>query len=168
MFDDGVAALDYVRSRRDIDPDKLIVFGQSLGGAVAVAVLGENTNAARGVRAVAIDSAFYSYRGIARDKAKAIPVVSLLRWPLSLLMVSGGHDPADAVADLPAVPKLFMHGKLDAVVPVAHGEKLFAAAREPKELLLAEDCNHTQAIMKLPLHREALLDFFDRALKDAE
>lgn len=164
VFEDGVAALDYIRTRRDVDPNKLIVFGQSLGGAVAVAVLGEDPDAARGVRAVAIDSTFYSYRSVARDSAKKIPVVSLLRWPLSLLLVSGGHSPCDAVADLPAVPKLFMHGTKDSVIPFAHGERLFAAACEPKEFLPADGRNHTEAIMKSPAHRAALLAFFDKAV----
>jgi fermentation-respiration switch protein FrsA (DUF1100 family) len=165
VFDDCLAALDCVRARPDIDREKIIVFGQSLGGANAIAVLGENTNAARGVCAIAIDSSFYSYRQIVRDKIRMIPVLSLLRWPLSFVAVSNGHSPGDAVANLPPVPKFFLHGKKDAVVPVAHGQRLFAEAGEPKELLLADDCNHTEAIMKSPAYRKALLDFFDRAVR---
>lgn len=164
VFDDCLAALDCVRARTDVDPDRLVVFGQSLGGANAIAALGEHTNAARGVRGIAVDSSFYSYRLIVRDKIRQIPVLSLLRWPLSYLVVENSHSPADAVARLPPVPKFFLHGKEDAVVPCSHGQKLFAAAGEPKELLLADGCNHTEAIMKSPTYRAALLDFFNRAL----
>jgi len=164
VFEDCVAALDYVRERQDIDPETLIVFGQSLGGANALAVLGGNTNAARGVRAIAIDSAFYSYRLIVRDKIRLIPVLSLLRGPLSYFVVSNRHSPAAAVEKLPAVPKLFMHGKDDVVIPVEHSRKLFAAAPAPKELLLAEGCDHAEAIIKSPVYRAALLDFFNHAL----
>lgn len=166
VFEDCVAALEHVRARPDVDPDKLIVFGQSLGGANAVAVLGDVTNAARGVRAIAIDSAFASYRRIVRDKIKLIPVLSLLRWPLSFLVVSDRHSPADAVGDLPAVPKLFLHGKADRVIPFEHSRRLFAAAPEPKQLLLADGCDHTEAIMKSPAYRAALLEFFDQAVAD--
>ncbi len=166
VFEDCAAALDCVRARPDIDPKKLIVFGQSLGGANAIAVLGEDANAARGVCGIAIDSTFYSYRLIVRDKIKQIPVLSLLRRPLSYIVVSNAHSPADAVAKLPAgVPKLFMHGKKDAVIPFEHTQKLFAAATEPKEILLADDCNHTEAVVKSAAYRDALLDFFDRATR---
>ena len=165
VFEDCAAALDCARSQRDVDPERLLVFGQSLGGANAIATLGENTNATRGVKGIAIDSAFFSYRSIIRDKINMIPVLSLLRWPLSYVIVSNGHSPGNAIAKLPAgVPLLLLHGRKDSVVPFAHAERLFTAAHEPKDLLLADDCNHTEAIMKSPAYRAALLDFFDRAV----
>lgn len=165
VFDDCVAALDAVRARKDVEPDKLVVFGQSLGAANAIAVLGGHSNATRGVRAVVADSSFYSYRLIVRDKIKQIPLLSFLRAPLSYLVVGDSLSPRDAVTNLPAIPKLFMHGKDDVVVPVRHTEKLFLAAHDPKELLLAEDCNHTEAIMKSSSLRAMVLDFLDRSVE---
>ena len=66
LFDDGNAALDYVRTRSDVDKEKLLVFGQSLGGTNAIAVVGAGNKA--GVRAVAIESTFASYSKIGNDK----------------------------------------------------------------------------------------------------
>lgn len=52
LFADSNAALDYVRNRPDVNPERLLVFGQSLGGTNAIAVVGAGNKA--GVRAVAI------------------------------------------------------------------------------------------------------------------
>jgi len=66
VFEDSSAALGHVRSRGDVDPERLLVFGQSLGGANAIAVLGSGNRA--GVKAAAIESTFYSYSSIANEK----------------------------------------------------------------------------------------------------
>ncbi len=71
VYEDCLAALGYVRSRPDVDPDRTLVLGQSLGGANAIAVLG--SGGAPRVRAVAIDSSFYSYRLMARDVIRRVP-----------------------------------------------------------------------------------------------
>ncbi len=77
VYQDCLAALACVRSRPDVDPDRIVVLGQSLGGANAIAVLG--APGAPRVRAVAVDSAFYSYRLMARAVIRRIPLLSLLR-----------------------------------------------------------------------------------------
>src|SRR5262245_703487 len=66
VFEDSASALDYVRQRRDVDPGRLLVFGQSLGGANAIAVVGGGNRA--GVKALAIEATFFSYSSIAADK----------------------------------------------------------------------------------------------------
>jgi pimeloyl-ACP methyl ester carboxylesterase len=64
IVDDALAALAYLRTRSDVDPTRLVVFGQSIGGATALRMLARD---AAGVRLAIIDSSFPSYRGIARD-----------------------------------------------------------------------------------------------------
>lgn len=65
VFEDSKSAIAYVRSRADIDPARLLVFGQSLGGTNAIAAVGAGER--QGVRAVAIESTFYSYSSIASE-----------------------------------------------------------------------------------------------------
>lgn len=165
VFADTLAAIEHVRNRPDVDPRRIVVLGQSLGGANALAALGENTNAAASVRAVASDSSFYSYRAIVRDKIRQVPVLSLLRWPLSWLVASDAHSPGPAIARLPpGLPVLILHGKNDQVVPWQHGQRLYEAAHEPRELFLAEGMNHTEALIRSAGCRAMLVDFFDRAM----
>ena len=80
VYEDSLAALDYIAARPDIDHNRLLVLGQSLGGANAVAAVGSRPIA--GIRAVVVDSAFAAYQDIVRDKMAAIPLLSFFRTPL--------------------------------------------------------------------------------------
>lgn len=155
---DAHAALAYLRSRRDVDATRLIVFGQSLGGATALRLLAED---AAGVRLAVIDSAFASYRGIARDAAlQSIVLAPLL--PLALPLLPGADkDPLTALARID-VPLLFVHGRADQVIPFKHGEQLFAAAKEPKRLIAVDRARHMEAVMRPDVQSQILA-----ALRDA-
>ncbi|MCE9615618.1 MAG: alpha/beta hydrolase [Lentisphaerae bacterium] len=163
VYADGVAAIRYVAGRPDVDPQRLVVFAQSLGGANAIAVLARHPFP--GVRAAAIESSFSSYRGIARDKIALIPVLSWVRWPLSFLVVGNAYSPDALVDRLPPIPLLFIHGTDDVVVPYRHSEILFARAHEPKTLWTVEHGRHTEAFMRFgSRYREPLVAFFAQAL----
>lgn len=64
IFEDAVAAIDYVRNRPDIDPENLFIFGQSLGGMLAIASAAANP---RGVRAVLAEAPAHSYSAWMND-----------------------------------------------------------------------------------------------------
>ena len=73
LFADSNAALDYVRSRPDVNPERLLVFGQSLGGTNAIAVVGAGNKA--GVRAEAIETTITSNSGIEIGRASCREIV---------------------------------------------------------------------------------------------
>lgn len=137
---DGVAALQEVRRQPEVDTNRIVIVGQSLGGATALGVVGEHPEL-RG-QALIIDSSFASYRLIVRDKIKAIPLLSLLRVPLSYLLISDAYAPEDYVQDLSPVPLLFMHGTADLVIPDHHSRRLYDRAGEPKKLVLIPGGSH--------------------------
>ena len=86
LYMDCLAAIDYVKSRKDVDPDKILLFGQSLGAANAITAVGKPASELTplpGIRAVLADSSFYSYRSIAATKIRQFPLVSLLRKPIA-------------------------------------------------------------------------------------
>jgi hypothetical protein len=149
---DARAALAHLRSRRDVDANKLIVFGQSLGGATALRLLAED---AAGVRLAVIDSAFASYRGIARDAAlQSIVLAPFL--PLALPLLPGADkDPVTALARID-VPLVFVHGRADRVIPFSHSERLLAAAKEPKRLIAVDRAQHMEAAMRPEVQAQIL------------
>ncbi|HEX6157999.1 MAG TPA: prolyl oligopeptidase family serine peptidase, partial [Burkholderiales bacterium] len=153
VFEDSVAALDHVRSRPDVDPARLLVFGQSLGGTNAIAAVGSGSRA--GVRAVAIEATFFSYSSIAGEKV--IGAGSL---------ADDSYSAERFVAALSPAPLLLMHGTADAVVPYSHSERLFAKAAEPKRLVRIEGGAHTEALTPRfgAVYRDLLADFFAAAL----
>ena len=128
IVEDGKAALAHSLKLPGAEPGKIIVFGQSLGGAVAVAAVAE-----AGFRpaAMVLEGTFYSYRQV----AAAVLRRHWLTWPaswLAHLLVSGRHSPADNIADIDC-PKVFIHAVSDNTVPFSEGKKLYAAAPGPKE-----------------------------------
>lgn len=164
LHQDSLAALKYAASRKDVDPNRLLILGQSLGGANALAAVAAGDK--KGIRAVVIDSTFYSYRLIVRDAIKQIPILSLARWPLSFLVVSNKRSPCSVIATLSPIPILILHGTDDGVIPYRHGQMLNAVAREPKEFITVEGGQHTDALTRSdPQYRKRLVKFFEDALK---
>lgn len=145
LRDDTAAALRYLASRPDVATNRIVVLAQSLGCAAALSALPDVPDA--GVRAVVLDSGFYSYRSIVRDKIDLIPVLRWLRWPLALLIVSNGESPSETIAALPpGMPLLLLHGTADRVVPVHHATWLVDRAHDPKTLWVIPGGRHTDAL----------------------
>jgi len=115
---DARAAYDYLVSRSDIDKDKIIFYGKSLGGAVAVD-LASRVNPC----AVIIESAFTSTLDIARELYPFLPV---------RLMVTMKYDTLSKIKGLRA-PKLIIHSIDDEIVPFHHGRRLFEDAAGPRQ-----------------------------------
>lgn len=165
LFMDGVAALREVRKLPGVDTNRIAIIGQSLGGTTALAIAGRHPEL-RG-QALIIDSAFYSYRRIVRDKIKLIPLLSLLRVPLSYLLISNALSPEETLAAIAPVPILFLHGTADVVIPSSHSEMLYAAAAEPKELILIPGGEHIDGMYNEQSGiRTNVVDFLHRALPD--
>lgn len=153
VFEDSNAALNYVRSRSDIDPGRLFVFGQSLGGTNAIAVVGSGNRA--GVKAAAIESTFYSYSSIANEK-----------MPGAGLLVSDDYAASKYVAAVSPIPLLLIHGTADQVIPLAHSRRLLADAREPRRLIEVPGASHLEPMTALrygATYRKALTAFFEAA-----
>ena len=83
--EDGAAALRCARSRAGGAKERLIVVGQSLGGALALAAL--EREGGEGVRGLILDSTFASYREVAQDKLRQWWLTWPLQWPLSRLLI---------------------------------------------------------------------------------
>lgn len=126
---DGAAALAYARSRAPGLP--LVVFGQSLGGALALASL--DRDGGDGLAAVVLESTFSSYIGIARDKLKLSWLTRPIRGPLAYAFVSDRYRPSRLASRRKAVPLAVLHAVEDPVVPYDQGRFLYKAAAGPKE-----------------------------------
>jgi fermentation-respiration switch protein FrsA (DUF1100 family) len=114
---------------------------------------------------VAIDSAFASYQGIVSDKIAAMPLLSLLRTPLSHILIGNELSPEAVVANIAPTPLLIIHGTADPVVSYSHGKRLFELAREPKRLWTIEGEDHTEAFADPGSgYCKRLVAFFDEAL----
>jgi fermentation-respiration switch protein FrsA (DUF1100 family) len=159
--DDVDSALRTLLSRPDANPDRIVVFGQSLGGSIAIYNVAHSPYR-RHIRGLAVESAFASYRGIAREKLAAFWLTWPLQYPLSWL-VSDRYSPAKAVSGISPIPLLIIQGDHDPIVPVGHGRRLFELAREPKQLWIVPGGGHIQAFQHQS-YRDRFVDWLQQVL----
>jgi fermentation-respiration switch protein FrsA (DUF1100 family) len=160
---DVEAALETLLAWPGIDPDRVVVLGQSLGAAVAITALASSSRR-RQVQALIVEGAFTSYRELAREKLAGF----WLTWPVQVplgLTIDDGYRPIDAIAELAPMPLLIVHGEEDQVVPPDHAIALYEAARPPKTLWLVPAAGHIGAFTT-PANRAELVDYLTRTLAE--
>src|SRR5215218_5653002 len=124
---DARAAVAYLAARPEVDPARLVYFGESLGAAVALRLAVERPPAALVLR-----SPFASLAEVGRRYYPWLPVSLLLR---------DRYDSA-ALAGRLAAPLLVVAGGRDRIVPAGHSRRLFAAASQPKRLAVLDGADH--------------------------
>lgn len=163
------AALDLLRSRKEIDGRRIGIFGFSLGGAAAI-LTAADTGA---FRAVVADSAFSSLRDQAREAVTgfyhlpSFPFlqVTTLGYRLSFGTSVDAISPERAIGRLSPVPVLIIAGKGDDLIPEENGHRLFLAAREPKELWIIPVPGHGGTIAAAGQEYDRRVgEFFESAL----
>jgi fermentation-respiration switch protein FrsA (DUF1100 family) len=158
-------AMEYLLKRNDIDPERIVVFGQSLGGALATYYVAHSSYR-KNINALIVESAFTSYTGIAREKLASFWLTWPLQWPLSLT-IDDSYSPLPDIAQVSPIPLLLIHGDRDKVVPLHHGQELFAAAKQPKEFWLVSGGGHIEAFMRKDF-QEKLVQYLQRTTKPAQ
>ena len=159
IVDDAAAALTYLRTRSDVDATRLIVFGQSIGGATALRMLARDSE---GVRLGVIDSAFASYRGIARDATAGGPLSPLAMLTAGVLP-GPDKDPITALKSI-RLPLIFVHGARDSIIAAVNSERLHAAAPGSQHWSVP-DAMHIMALAQPGSWRERLVSAMDEAAR---
>ena len=131
LYEDAEAAWKYLAHVRGIQPEHIFIYGHSLGAAIAVELATHHPDAA----GLVAESAFTSAPAIAREKYPCLPTGWLVRLRFNTLERVGSLK----------VPVLLIHGKLDDKVPFKMSQQLYAAAPEPKTLLLIEGGGHANS-----------------------
>ncbi len=117
-YADASAAWDYLTGTAGIAPGDIVIYGRSLGGAVALEL------ATRVVpRAIIVESTFSSLADMAREHYPYLPTGLLLRFK---------YPSVDHIRRIRA-PILIAHSGEDALIPIAQAERLVAAAPAPKQ-----------------------------------
>lgn len=136
MVQDVKAAFLYVSGRKDVQQDKIISYGHSLGGAKSVAALAEMQP--KGLKAIVIDGAFSSYQAMAK----------LVAGDFGTELISDEFSPKDFISKINGTPLLVVHGQKDQVVPFSQGKQLFDLANEPKTLFDVKEGTHGDALSR--------------------
>jgi fermentation-respiration switch protein FrsA (DUF1100 family) len=141
LIDDGRAAYDFLKAQ-GIPDSHIVLFGESLGTGVAVALAAE-----RPARAMILRAPYTSIADVAQIQLPYIPA----RWLV--------RDKFDSLSKIGAskVPVFMFHGMHDTLIPPEVGRALFAAANEPKTWLSIDNVGHND--VQTPDAEGAVLDF---------
>jgi fermentation-respiration switch protein FrsA (DUF1100 family) len=123
----GDAAYDWVTDKQKIAADRLLIYGSSLGGGIAV-----DLAARRPHRALILRSAFTSVPDMAQALYPWLPA----RW-----FVRNRFDNLAKIAQC-SRPVFIAHGDCDRLVPYSQGQRLYEAARTPKSFFTMKGCDH--------------------------
>jgi pimeloyl-ACP methyl ester carboxylesterase len=166
---DVQAALAFLQTRPAVNPDQLALVGHSMGAGTVLRAAARLPE----VRAVAAISGFSSLEDNVADAVFSL--TGLPPFPFAPLVVWFGEQEAGAplssvrpVDDMTAIaprPVLLVHGAADPLLNPANSERLYAAAADPRTLLLLPGTGHSDAITA-PETLAALRDFLAEALGD--
>jgi uncharacterized protein len=120
LYRDADAAYRYLRDTLGVPPERIVVFGHSLGSAVAIELVSRVPAAG-----LILDGALTSVV----DRAQELFPYAPVRW-----IAASRYASLERVGEL-ALPKLFLHARGDEVIPIAHGRRLFEAAAQPKRFV---------------------------------
>lgn len=148
---DVETAINYLISRGGVDRNALVIFGQSLGGAIAIHAVAHSPHRHL-IKGLIIESAFSSYRDIAREKLAEFWLTWPFQWPFSWL-ISDRYSPLNSIAKLSPIPLIIIQGGRDPIVPEHHVWRLFQVAREPKQLWIEPNMAHIQTLT-IPKNRK--------------
>ncbi|MBI4469295.1 MAG: alpha/beta hydrolase [Acidobacteria bacterium] len=127
LYRDAHAAFDYLARSRGTRDGRIVIYGQSLGGAVAV-----DLAAARPCAGLVLEATFTSAREMSR---------LIFPWaPIGFLLKSR-FDSAEKIGAV-HVPLLMLHGDRDQTIPIDYGRRLFDAAHEPKRFVVLPGSDH--------------------------
>lgn len=121
LYADAAAAWQYLASVRDVPSDRILIWGRSLGAAVASELATHHRP-----RALVLEAAFTSIQDLASELYPIFPVRALL------------YARFETMKNLRAAsgtPVLIVHSREDDLVPMRHGRALYEAAGEPKHFL---------------------------------
>lgn len=149
LYQDGEAAYRYLRDERAIPSGEIVVFGRSLGGAVA-----SRTAAQFPVGALIMESSFTSAPDLGADVYPFLPVRLLARF----------EYPAEDYIQQVDLPVLVVHSEQDDIIPYHHGESLHRAAGPKAELLTIQGDHNTGFMTSGELYRQGLDEFLSQHL----
>ncbi len=147
--EDARAAYRHLVERRGALPERIVIYGKSLGGAVASRLAAEVPSAA-----VVLDSAFSSIEEFAVEAYPLLPVRSMLRY----------EYPTAANVEQLDIPLLVIHSREDGLIPFEHAERIVEAAGERARLVEARGA-HNDDHLGEPAVARAFAELLERGVR---
>lgn len=166
---DAQSALDYICTSHPQETKHIGLYGLSMGAAVAVYTAAHNKQ----IKCTIAEACYYSYKKVVTRWArrhKHVPYFPLVALTLFFVRKRLGVDPEDYcpknnIKKIAPRPILLITGKEDILTPRHDARALFLEARNPKQLWLVSQANHTECAQKAgAVYQERLTEFFTKNL----
>ena len=130
LYQDSQAAWQYLTQEKKIAPETIVIYGESLGGAVAIDLAVKQPQA----KALIVQSSFTSMT------ERVLEIKRLRFFPIDIIL----NQKFDSITKIKSLqmPVLFLHSTGDNLVSYRHSQKLYQAAPQPKQLFLIPKGNH--------------------------
>ncbi|CAG7834147.1 unnamed protein product [Allacma fusca] len=157
VYRDAQAAFDYVTHRTDLDSSQIIVFGRSLGGAVAIDLATRSEYKDR-IACLVLENTFASITELARHLLPncLMPVVKIFR----LTQKFANYKKIESVVR----PTFFISGLEDALIPPAHMTKLYMRCKARKKIIRFRHGDHMNS-WTISGYTQVFADFFQDSIK---
>ncbi len=143
-YRDARAAYVHLVEKEGVSPENIVLYGQSLGGSVAIELAAERNSAA-----LIIESCFPTLADVAARAYPFLPVRPLLRVR---------YDSRERIRRV-GCPKLVIHSRDDEIVPFELGKRLYDLAAPPKQLLVLSGDHNTGFVVSGAVYTEGLERF---------
>jgi fermentation-respiration switch protein FrsA (DUF1100 family) len=150
-YRDAEAAWNYLVEEKGKTPDRIILFGRSLGAAIAADIALKKIPAG-----LILESCFMSVPEMGKKHYPWIPVRLLSKYDYATI---------DKIRSI-TCPKLIIHSPDDEIVPFEHGKSLFEEAVQPKDFLRIKGGHNEGFLMSGDLYLEGLKNFVQKCLKE--
>ncbi|MGF1535894.1 MAG: alpha/beta hydrolase [Elainellaceae cyanobacterium] len=130
VYEDADAIWQYLTDQRGVDPSAIMIYGHSLGGAIAIELAARHPESG----CLVVESSFTSIQ----DMAARNPFLGI--FPIQRLL-SQKFCSLEKVSSL-KMPKIFIHGERDNIVPSTMSRRLYQEAAEPKALMVDASAGH--------------------------
>jgi len=129
LYDDAMTAYHFVTTTLHVPPERIVLYGESLGGPYAAHVA-----AHRKAHCVVIENSFPSLAAMANALYRPLPAGWFVPFAMrTTRWLNDAH-----------LPVLVLHGKQDAVIPFALGVELFDGLRVPKRMFVSDRAGHCE------------------------
>ncbi|XZN91142.1 MAG: alpha/beta hydrolase [Microcoleus sp.] len=152
VYEDAETAYNYLVKQRQLSPSQILLYGHSMGGAVAIELAIKHPEAV----GLIVQSSFTRMADMVENNAFT------RIFPVRLLLTQKFNSIAK-VKSL-GMPVLFVHGTADPFIPAIMSKKLYAASPEPKQLLLVSNAKHNNgdAFFNNDEYRQTIVDFAEK------
>jgi uncharacterized protein len=148
IYEDAIGAWNYLTQIRKIAPQDILIYGESMGGAVAIELAQRQPQA----WGLIVQSSFTSMADVIKSRRQWYSY-----FPIEILLTEK-FDSISKVESL-EMPVLFIHGTEDGIVPVQMSQQLYEQASSPKQLFLVQGGAHVRIYQPGQSYLEAITKF---------